>query len=101
MWEMLASRPAQEHCPAVNVPEEPSMLGNFARLTRPTLAGIAIVALTMPIFSAPSQARGPDGIADIAEQVIDAVVNISTSQNVAARNNAVPNTPNDPQLDEL
>ena len=30
-------------------------------------------------------ARGPDGIADIAEKVIDAVVNISTSQTVEAR----------------
>ena len=34
-------------------------------------------------------ARGPELIADVAEQVIDAVVNISTSQNVeATRNNA-------------
>ena len=30
-------------------------------------------------------ARGPDGIADIAEKVIDAVVNISTSQTVEAK----------------
>ena len=29
-----------------------------------------------------SRARGPEGIADVAERVIDAVVNISTSQNV-------------------
>ena len=32
-----------------------------------------------------AQARGPDGIADVAEKVIDAVVNISTSQNVEAK----------------
>jgi serine protease Do len=32
----------------------------------------------------PACARGPDGIADIAEKVIDAVVNISTSQTVDA-----------------
>jgi serine protease Do len=35
--------------------------------------------------SAPAFARGPDGIADIAEKVIDAVVNISTSQTVEAK----------------
>ncbi|TKW73574.1 MAG: serine protease, partial [Bradyrhizobium icense] len=35
--------------------------------------------------SAPALARGPDGIADIAEKVIDAVVNISTSQTVEAK----------------
>ena len=48
--------------------------------------------------------RGPDRIADIAEQVIEAVVNISTSQNVAGRGGAQqaqPQLPNDPQLDEL
>ena len=35
--------------------------------------------------SAPAFARGPDGIADVAEKVIDAVVNISTSQTVEAK----------------
>jgi serine protease Do len=35
--------------------------------------------------SAPAVARGPDGIADVAEKVIDAVVNISTSQTVEAK----------------
>jgi serine protease Do len=33
----------------------------------------------------PAQARGPEGIADVAEKVIDAVVNISTSQTVEAK----------------
>src|SRR3977135_3647701 len=37
------------------------------------------------LASAPAFARGPDGIADIAEKVIDAVVNISTSQTVEAK----------------
>jgi serine protease Do len=36
-------------------------------------------------MAAPASARGPDGIADIAEKVIDAVVNISTSQTVEAK----------------
>src|SRR6266702_586209 len=89
------------------------MLGTLVRYTRqvrrPALAAIAMSALMFPTFTAPASARGPDGIADVAERVIDAVVNISTSQNVASSRNqgggggggAMPNLPNDPQLDEL
>src|SRR5215470_4821256 len=82
------------------------MLGTLVRYTRqvrrPALAAIAVSALMFPTLTAPANARGPDGIADVAERVIDAVVNISTSQNVASRNpGAMPNLPNDPQLDEL
>ena len=50
------------------------------------LMGIAIsFSAASLLASAPASARGPDGIADIAEKVIDAVVNISTSQNVEAK----------------
>jgi serine protease Do len=84
------------------------MLGILARFTRhtrsPMLAALAISALVLPVQPTPTRAAlGPDNIADVAEKVIDAVVNISTSQNVA-RNNATPappTLPNDPQLDEL
>jgi serine protease Do len=49
------------------------------------LMGLAITLGTAGMLaSAPASARGPDGIADIAEKVIDAVVNISTSQTVDA-----------------
>jgi serine protease Do len=51
---------------------------------RPCLAAICLGA-TSVLLSAPAFARGPDGIADVAEKVIDAVVNISTSQTVEAR----------------
>src|SRR5215470_1675367 len=85
------------------------MLGTLVRYTRqvsrPALAAIALSALILPPLTAPASARGPDGIADVAERVIDAVVNISTSQNVQTSRNqgggAMPNLPNDPQLDEL
>jgi serine protease Do len=88
------------------------MLGTLVRYTRqvrrPALAAVAVSVLMLPTLTAPASARGPDGIADVAERVIDAVVNISTSQNVASRNQgggggggAMPNLPNDPQLDEL
>ena len=46
------------------------------------------------VVSQPAVARGPDGIADIAEKVIDAVVNISTSQTVDAKGGgAMPQLP--------
>ena len=47
-------------------------------------AAMSIGAASM-FATAPAFARGPDGIADIAEKVIDAVVNISTSQTVEAK----------------
>lgn len=50
------------------------------------LMGLAITLSAASLLaSAPASARGPDGIADIAEKVIDAVVNISTSQTVEAK----------------
>jgi serine protease Do len=42
-------------------------------------------AVGLAIAATPAFARGPDGIADVAEKVIDAVVNISTSQTVEAK----------------
>src|ERR1700694_4771602 len=52
---------------------------------RPLMAAICLTATSVVLMSAPALARGPDGIADIAEKVIDAVVNISTSQTVEAK----------------
>ena len=51
---------------------------------RPILTA-ACLAVAGALVSAPASARGPDGIADVAEKVIDAVVNISTSQTVEAK----------------
>ncbi len=51
---------------------------------RPVLTAICLGAASV-LTSAPALARGPDGIADVAEKVIDAVVNISTSQTVEAK----------------
>ena len=47
-------------------------------------AAITLGAASM-LSAAPAFARGPDGIADVAEKVIDSVVNISTSQTVEAK----------------
>src|ERR1700690_1403508 len=58
------------------------------------LAIFAAAAIAWPLLTAPAQARGPDGIADVAEAVIDAVVNISTKQTVDINaGGAMPNLP--------
>src|SRR5947207_10835498 len=83
-----------------------SMLDIFTRFTqlvrRPAFAAVVLSALVLPALTVPSLARGLDNIADVAEQVIDAVVNISTSQRVESRNNAQtpPQLPNNPQSHE-
>src|SRR5207342_3249139 len=68
----------------------------LSRRLRMMGAAISIGAASV-LASAPASARGPDGIADIAERVIDAVVNISTSQTVEAKGGgdrgAVPQLP--------
>ena len=61
----------------------------LSRRLRPLLAaiclGAASILISAPVVSVPALARGPEGIADVAEKVIDAVVNISTSQTVEAK----------------
>ena len=53
----------------------------------------AAVAVMPPRPAAAAPTRGPENIADVAEQVIDAVVNISTSQKVDARMSELPDLP--------
>ncbi|MEH2510200.1 serine protease Do [Nitrobacteraceae bacterium AZCC 1564] len=55
----------------------------FQALTRRMLP--LATAIGLAVAATPAFARGPDGIADVAEKVIDAVVNISTSQTVDAK----------------
>src|SRR5947207_118346 len=59
------------------------MAGTFLNVRTGALAMVAAAAIAFP-FAATQAARGPDSIADVAEAVIDAVVNISTSQTVTA-----------------
>jgi serine protease Do len=77
--------------------EPTAMARFFAELTRtvrrPVLATLVAGALVLPAISPPAFARGPDGIADVAERVIDAVVNISTSQTVEAKGSGPQATP--------
>ena len=62
---------------------------------RPLVAAACLGAVTS-LAAVPASARGPEGIADVAEKVIDAVVNISTSQNIEAKTDgrgAIPQLP--------
>src|SRR5690348_11697660 len=56
----------------------------LSRRLRPVLAAICL-GVAGALVAMPAQARGPEGIADVAEKVIDAVVNISTSQTIEAK----------------
>ena len=61
---------------------------------RVSLAILTAAAISWPAFTSPATARGPEGIADVAEQVIDAVVNVSTKQSVDLRSGgAMPQLP--------
>ena len=64
----------------------------LSRRLRMMGAAISIGAASM-LSSVPAFARGPEGIADIAEKVIDAVVNISTSQTIEAKDRTMPQLP--------
>ena len=65
----------------------PSRFSGRIGLSVLTAAAIAMSA------ALPAQARGPENIADVAEQVIDAVVNISTKQSVDIKSGAMPQLP--------
>ena len=66
---------------------------------RPAIAALAAAIIVLPAW--PAAARGPENIADVAEQVIDAVVNISTSQKVDARMNGMPDLPPGSPMEEF
>jgi serine protease Do len=59
-----------------------------SRLGRIAAAGLLSLGMAA-LAGGNAQARGPESLSDLAEQLIDSVVNISTSQNVAAQR-AVP-----------
>src|SRR4029079_15234026 len=78
------------HCQARTLPGESTSMARpltaLAHAVRhPASSVFAVALLALPTFATPTFARGPENIADVAEKVIDAVVNISTSQKVEAR----------------
>jgi serine protease Do len=78
--------------------EKPIMTAATTALShrlRLLVAAVCLGAVTS-LAAAPASARGPEGIADVAEKVIDAVVNISTSQTIEAKGDgrgAIPQLP--------
>src|SRR5205085_4181053 len=71
------------------------MHGSIEILTRARPFVLAAGIAAGVLLASPASARGPENIADVAEKVIDAVVNISTSQTVTSLGNsgAMPNLP--------
>lgn len=55
-------------------------------------AALGLAAAQGPAAAQPT-ARGPESVADLAEGLLDAVVNISTAQNAQAQRNATPAVP--------
>jgi serine protease Do len=64
---------------------------SFRRLT-PAFAVAAVAALLAlsPAAAPPALARGPDSLADLSEQVIDAVVNISAASTASSERRQIP-----------
>jgi serine protease Do len=89
------------------MPFDPLNLHRFsARLFDHTvpirLMPVAALAAALCLTAAqPAAARGPENIADVAEQVIDAVVNISTSQKVDPRVTEMPDLPPGSPMEEF
>ena len=88
------------------MPFDPLSLHRFsARLFDRTLSirlmPAAALAAALWLTAAQAAARGPENIADVAEQVIDAVVNISTSQKVDPRVTELPDLPPGSPMEEF
>src|SRR5450756_304103 len=83
----------QRHFPGESTPMGAILNPMTHRAGRFWLTIFAAAAIAWPLLTAPAQARGPDGIADVAEAVIDAVVNISTKQTVEMNTTAMPQLP--------
>jgi serine protease Do len=65
------------------------------------IAALAAAIVVLPARPAATATQGPDNIADVAEQVIDAVVNISTSQKVDPRVAELPDLPPGSPMEEF
>jgi len=89
------------------MPFDPLNLHRFsARLFDLTLPirlmpAAALAAALCLTAAQPAAARGPENIADVAEQVIDAVVNISTSQKIDPRVTELPDVPPGSPMEEF
>jgi serine protease Do len=75
---------------------------SIRRISQFVQHGAAVAGFAAAIIVAqPAAARGPENIADVAEQVIDAVVNISTSQKVDSHVTDMPDLPPGSPMEEF
>lgn len=56
-------------------------------------AALGLLFAGVPLVALPGQARGPDSVADVAEGLQEAVVNISTTQTLKGSPESAPNEP--------
>ena len=73
----------------------------FHRFAALVAFGLATMPALAPMAITPALARGPDSLADLAESVSDAVVNISASQTVEDKRVGAPNLPQGTPFDDL
>ncbi|MCA3666087.1 MAG: DegQ family serine endoprotease [Methylobacterium sp.] len=73
--------------------------GAGAGVTR--LLAVVILAVSVVLPAAAQNSRAPDGFADLAERVMDSVVNIKASQRVAQRNVPAPQVPPGSPFEDL
>jgi serine protease Do len=75
---------------------------SLARRLSPAAGALALSLLVALPMVRPAAARGgPDGIADVAERVMDAVVNIKATQKAAQRNVPMPQLPPGSPFEDL
>src|SRR3954466_10201135 len=72
-----------------------------ARADRFWAALVGALALAVTLWPLDARARGPESLADLADQVMDAVVNISASTTVEARGRALPQLPPGTPFEDL
>lgn len=91
------------------LPDHREARAGQAQAGRPSLArkvaraagALALSFIVIMPAIRPAAARGPDGIADVAERVMDAVVNIKATQKVAQRNVPMPQLPPGSPFEDL
>lgn len=75
--------------------------GMLARAGKAVGAVALSLVVLFPGAAFAQAARGPDGIADVAEKVMDAVVNIKATQKIQARNVPMPQIPPGSPFEDL
>lgn len=72
-----------------------------ARAPAKRLSALLLAFALMAVHPVAAFARGPESFADLADQVVDAVVNISASTTVEARNRTLPQLPPGTPFEDL